>query len=92
MNGYIFTLVFVPLMAFVVIVLPTWITFYYRDKRNSSRSLSEDEWKEVDAAVANTERLSNRIATLEAILDAEHRGWRAHQRDAGQTDTDGEPT
>lgn len=76
MNGFVFTLVFVPLMAFIVIVLPTWITFYYRDRRQRSRTLSEEEWNEVDAMISNSERLEARIATLEAILDAEHQGWR----------------
>ena len=79
MSGLVFTLIFVPLLAFVVIVMPTWLTLHYRDQRRQSRELSTDEWNEIEQILARAEKLDERIATLELILDAEHKGWRNQQ-------------
>ena len=79
MNGYVFTLLFVPLIAFIVIVLPTWIVLNSRDRNRRSRALSDDEWQEIKRTLQMTEKLDQRIATLEAILDTDHKGWRNQQ-------------
>ena len=76
MNGYVFTLLFVPLIAFTVCVLPIWITMYYRDKSRQGRELSGDEWEEIQRTLEHAERLEQRVMSLEAILDAEHSDWR----------------
>ena len=76
MNGYVFTLLFVPLLVFLLIVLPMWIRAYYRDRDRQSRALSDDEWQEIRRTLELTEKLEQRLATLEAILDSDHRGWR----------------
>ena len=76
MNGFVFVLLFVPLMAFIVIVLPTWVVLYYRDKARQSHTLSADEWSELQRILETTERLESRLASLEAILDSDHKGWR----------------
>ena len=76
MNGYVFTLLFVPLIAFTVIVLPTWLTMYYRDKNRQSRELSGAEWEEIQRTLEHAEHLEQRVVSLEAILDAEHKDWR----------------
>ena len=79
MNGYVFTLLFVPLIAFIVIVLPTWIVLNSRDRNRRSRALGDDEWLEIKRTLEMTEKLDQRIATLEAILDHDHKGWRNQQ-------------
>lgn len=76
MNGYVFALIFVPLMAFILVVLPTWLVFYYRDRSRLSHSLSADEWRELQRIVETTEQLESRLAALETILDRDHRNWR----------------
>jgi phage shock protein B len=76
MNGFVFTLIFIPLIAFVLVVLPLWIVLYYRDSSRRSRALSEDEWNEIRRTLELSEKLEQRLVTLEAILDAEHKGWR----------------
>jgi phage shock protein B len=76
MNGYVFVLLFVPLMAFIVVVLPTWVVLHYRDRNRHSHTLSADEWRELQRMLETTERLESRLASLEAILDSEHKGWR----------------
>ncbi len=79
MNGLTFTIIFVPLMAFLVIVLPTWLTLHYRDRRRQSRELSVEEWQDIEQTLERAEKLEERIATLESILDSEHEGWRHQQ-------------
>jgi len=76
MSGLVFTLLFVPLLAFVLVVLPMWITLYYRDRNRQSHALSSEEWDEIRRMIETTERLESRLVTLEAILDADHKGWR----------------
>jgi phage shock protein B len=79
MNGFVFALIFVPLMAFMLVVLPTWLVFYYRDRNRQSHSLSADEWQELQRMIETTERLERRLAALETILDRDHTGWRNTQ-------------
>ena len=79
MSGLVFTIIFVPFLAFLVIVMPTWLVLYYRDKQRQSRELSVDEWHEISQTLERAEKLEERIATLELILDAEHKGWRNQQ-------------
>lgn len=76
MNGYTFAIVFVPLMAFLVIVMPTWLTLYYRDKKRQGRELSDNEWADIEQTLKRAERMEQRIETLESILDTDHAGWR----------------
>lgn len=79
MSGLVFTIIFVPLVVFLVIVMPTWLVLHYRDKQRQSRELSVDEWHEIEQTLERAEKLEERIATLELILDAEHKGWRNQQ-------------
>ncbi len=79
MSGLVFTIIFVPLVVFLVIVMPTWLVLHYRDKQRQSRELSVDEWHEIEQTLERAGKLEERIATLELILDAEHKGWRNQQ-------------
>lgn len=76
MSGFVFTLIFVPLMAFIVVVLPLSITLWFRDRNRQSHALTGEEWSEVRRMIESTEKLEARIRSLEAILDNEHKGWR----------------
>ena len=79
MSGYVFTLVFIPLILFLVVVMPVWITMYYKDKQRQSRELSGEEWQEIERTLDRAEGLEQRIIALEAILDAESKDWRKEQ-------------
>lgn len=83
MNGFEFF--FVPMVLFLVIVAPIWIVMHYRSVNRSSRSLSEDDRESIDTMLVTVDKLNDRIASLEAILDADHPNWRQ------QEDTRGEP-
>jgi phage shock protein B len=67
---------FVPTILFLVIVAPLWITMHYRSVNRSSRSLSQEDRESIERMLATVDRLSERIGTLESILDADHPQWR----------------
>lgn len=67
---------FVPALAFLCIVAPIWIFMHYRSKQKAQSALSEEERQALANLAAQAERMTERIATLEAILDVETPGWR----------------
>lgn len=67
---------FVPTVLFMVIVAPMWITMHYRSVRRSSSSLNQEDRESIEHMLETVDTLSDRIGALEAILDADHSGWR----------------
>jgi len=72
----VFEFMFVPMILFMVIVAPTWIVLHYRSMNRSSRSLNEDDRENLEQMLVTVDKLTERIATLESLLDAEHGDWR----------------
>ena len=66
----------VPLMMFMVFVAPIWVIMHYRSKRKISEGLSDTELTQLNDLSQRAEKMADRIATLEAILDAESPNWR----------------
>ncbi len=83
MNGFEFF--FVPMVLFLVIVAPIWIVMHYRSVNRSSRSLSEDDRESIDTMLVTVDKLNERIASLEAILDADHPNWRQQENTRGES-------
>ena len=83
MNGFEFF--FVPMVLFLVIVAPIWIVMHYRSINRSSRSLSEDDRESIDTMLVTVDKLNERIASLEAILDADHPNWRQQESTRGES-------
>lgn len=83
MNGFEFF--FVPMVLFLVIVAPIWIVMHYRSVNRSSRSLSEDDRESIDTMLVTVDKLNDRIASLEAILDADHPNWRQQENTRGES-------
>lgn len=75
MDGMVFAF-FVPTVLFLCIVAPIWIFMHYRSKQRAQGALSEEEREELAALSVRAERMTERIETLEAILDAQTPGWR----------------
>ncbi|GAB5414528.1 MAG: envelope stress response membrane protein PspB [Congregibacter sp.] len=71
-----FEFMFVPAILFMVVVAPIWIGLHYRSLNRSSRSLSDEDRENVERILVTVDRLSERIETLESLLDAEHTDWR----------------
>ncbi len=71
-----FEFLFVPTILFMVIVAPVWIGLHYKSVNRSSRSLNAEDRENVEHILQTVDKLTERIATLEALLDAEHDDWR----------------
>jgi len=71
-----FEMMFVPMVLFMVLVAPVWIVMHYRSLNRSSRSLSLEDRESLDEMLATVDKLSERIGSLESILDADHPEWR----------------
>ena len=76
---------FVPTILFMVIVAPMWITMHYRSMNRSSRSLSQEDRESIEQMLETVDKLTDRIGTLEELLDADQPDWRAG-RDRGRTE------
>lgn len=75
----IMAILFVPIVLFLVVVMPTWLTLHYKHKERSQNGLSDEERKNIDELLGLGDKLAERIKTLEAILDTEHPDWREKQ-------------
>ncbi len=67
----------VPLILFLVVVVPIWLVLHYRSKRAANTATqpigTEGDVTELWQA---TRRMEERIRTLERILDADAPNWR----------------
>ncbi|MDG1733084.1 MAG: envelope stress response membrane protein PspB [Thalassotalea sp.] len=66
-----------PIIIFMVIVAPIWLILHYRSKRQISQGLSAEEYQQLSELSHSADKMSERIQTLEAILDAETPDWRS---------------
>lgn len=71
---------FVPTILFMTVVAPIWITMHYRSVNKSSRSLNRDDRESIEHMLETVDKLTERIGTLEAILDDDHPQWRTQVR------------
>jgi len=60
----------------VTICLPLWIIFHYITKWKTSKGLSTEDEKMLKEIWDSTNRMEDRINTLERILDIEAPSWR----------------
>lgn len=76
---------FVPTILFMVVVAPIWLSMHYRSVSHSSRSLGEKDRETIEHMLETVDKLTERIGTLESILDADHPKWKEnvsrHARD-----------
>ena len=75
-----------PTILFLVVVAPIWITMHYRSVSKSSRSLNEEDRESIEHMLETVDTLTQRIGTLESILDADHPDWRqkSHRKETGK--------
>ena len=66
----------IPLMIFVLFVLPVWLWLHYNKGRTRENSLSAEDTQRLQQLTRDAQQMRDRIQTLEAILDAEHPNWR----------------
>ena len=75
---------FVPTILFMVIVAPIWIVMHYRSLNRSSRSLKEEDRESIEHMLETVDKLTDRIGTLDSILDADHPDWRTSKTRPGR--------
>ncbi|MFD3320033.1 envelope stress response membrane protein PspB [Alteromonas macleodii] len=66
-----------PLVVFSIFVAPIWLILHYRSKKQVNQGLSAEEHASLQDLAEKAEKMSERIETLEAILDSEAREWRS---------------
>lgn len=66
----------VPLILFVLFVAPLWVLMHYRSKSKMGQGLTDRELEQLNELAGKTEKMAERIKTLEAILDVDSPNWR----------------
>ncbi|WP_272687054.1 envelope stress response membrane protein PspB [Providencia sp. PROV149] len=73
--GYVF--LSLVLIVFLIFILPFWLWLHYNKQNNRQGSqLIENEIQRLVQLAEQSQRMQQRIKTLEDILDAEHPNWR----------------
>ena len=60
----------------MLLVAPIWLILHYRSKRQINQGFSEEEYTQLSELSELADKMTDRIKTLEAILDAETPDWR----------------
>lgn len=66
----------IPILLLTV-CFPLWIVFHYITKMKTSKGLSAEDEKMLSEIWESTNRMEERIKTLERILDIEAPDWRS---------------
>lgn len=66
-------------IVFMVIVAPLWLVLHYATKMRASKALTQADEQTLSELWALSDKLEQRIVSLETILDAEVPGWRNKQ-------------
>ena len=65
----------IPILL-ITVCAPLWIVFHYVTKIKTSKGLSVEDEKMLSEVWESTNRMEQRIQTLERILDIEAPNWR----------------
>jgi phage shock protein B len=65
----------IPILL-VTVCFPLWIVFHYVTKMKTSKGLSVEDEKMLSEVWESSNRMEERIKTLERILDIEAPNWR----------------
>ena len=63
-------------ILFMVIVAPLWLILHYSAKMKASKALSQVDEETLSDLWQQSEKMEQRIESLETILDEEVPGWR----------------
>lgn len=76
MSFWVF--LFVPTILFIIFVAPIWIVAHYRAKGRETSGLNQAEQASLDNLLATLDKLTERVDTLEEILDKQHPEWQGN--------------
>jgi phage shock protein B len=65
----------IPILL-ITVCFPLWIVFHYVTKMKTAKGLSVEDEKMLSEVWESTNRMEDRIKTLERILDIEAPNWR----------------
>jgi len=65
----------IPILL-ITVCFPLWIVFHYVTKMKTAKGLSVEDEKMLSEVWESTNRMEQRINTLERILDIESPNWR----------------
>jgi phage shock protein B len=65
----------IPILL-ITVCFPLWIVFHYVTKMKTSKGLTVEDEKMLSEVWESTNRMEDRIKTLERILDIEAPNWR----------------
>ena len=65
----------IPILL-ITVCFPLWIVFHYVTKMKTSKGLSSEDEKMLSEVWESTNKMEERINTLERILDIEAPTWR----------------
>ncbi len=68
----------IPVLLLTV-CLPLWIVFHYLTKMKTSKGLSAEDERMLSEVWESTNKMQDRIQTLERILDIESPNWRSRE-------------
>ena len=66
----------IPILL-ITVCFPLWIVFHYVTKMKTSKGLSVEDEKMLSEVWESTNKMEDRINTLERILDIEAPTWRS---------------
>lgn len=72
----IFQFLFVPSILFMIFVAPVWVVLHYRSRKNATSGISEHELQQLEDLIVKLDKMSERVETLEEILDDRAPNWR----------------
>ena len=67
----------IPLIVFIVIVLPIWLILHYATRNSASKRLTSKDESLMQELHEDARRMEERIHNLERILDADSPEWRS---------------
>lgn len=62
-------------ILFIVIVVPLWLILHYSTAWKKTKSLTKGDEQLLEELWNLSQRMEERIETLEVILDRENKGW-----------------
>jgi len=69
-------IILASMVIFLLVVAPTWLVLHYKSKGQINQGLSSEEYAQLSELSELADKMTDRIKTLEAILDVETPKWR----------------
>lgn len=67
--------IIIPSVLFLAVVTPIWLTLHYKHKSRMSEGISDQDVERIEDMLVLIDKLTDRIDTLEQILDKDQPSW-----------------